>query len=69
MTKEQFENLKIGDLVEFCNGNDYDYSIMMITSTIQRSNVYASYSIKNITGNDLANVVTSHCIKFCKKLS
>ena len=69
MTKEEFEDLKIGDLVEFCNGNDYDYSIMMITSTIQRSNVYASYSIQNITGNDLANVVTSHCIKFCKKLS
>ena len=69
MTKEEFENLKIGDLVEFCNGNDYDYSIMMITSTIQRSMFYTSYSIQNITGNDLANVVTSHCIKFCKKLS
>lgn len=69
MTKEEFEDLKIGDLVEFCNGNDYDYSIMMITSTIQRSNVYASYSIQNITGNDLANVVTSHCIEFCKKIA
>jgi len=69
MTKEEFENLKIGDLVEFCNGNDFDYSIMMITSTIRRSNVYDAYSIQNITGNDIANVVTSHCINYCKKIT
>lgn len=69
MTKQEFENLKVGDLVEFCNGNDYDYSIMVITSTINRTNLYDSYSIENIKGNDIANVVTSHCIKFCKKLA
>lgn len=69
MTKREFENLKVGDLVEFCNGNDHDYSIMMITSSINRTNLYDAYSIKNITGNDLANVLTSYCFKFCKKLS
>jgi hypothetical protein len=69
MTKEEFENLKIGDLVEFCNGNDYDYSIMVITNTIRRSDFYDSYSIENIVGNDIANVLTSNCINYCKKLS
>ena len=69
MTKEQFESLKIGDIVEFNNGNDYDYSIMMITSTMKRTSIYYSYAIQNIVGNDVANVVTSHCIKFCKKLA
>jgi len=69
MTKEEFENLKIGDLVEFCNGNDYDYSIMVITTTIRRSSAYDAYSIENIVGNDIANVLTSGCINYCKKLS
>jgi hypothetical protein len=69
MTQFEFENLKIGDIVEFCNGNDYDYSIMMITSTLRRSSAYDAYSIQNITGNDIANVLTSGCINYCKKLS
>jgi len=69
MTKEQFENLKIGDIVEFCNGDDYYYSIMVIASNLKRSNLYDSYLIKTLAGNDIANVLTSGCIEFCKKLA